>query len=157
MSKFTGETLVWKELPTALIVRTQSLFGNHGQNFVKSILRQVAGGKTELNVIDDQVSSPTYVGHLAIGLLQLMEKDATGTVNVSADGFCSWWNFAVTILEEKKIGNVVVNPIRATYNLGVAERPAWSVLNKDLFRSITGRDIPKWQNGLREYLAEMIP
>lgn len=157
MSKFIGESLVWKEHPTALIVRTQSLFGNHGPNFVKSILRQVAEGKTELNVVDDQVSSPTYVGHLATGMLQLMENGATGTVNVSAEGFCSWWDFAVTILAEKKIENVIVNPTKASYNLGVAERPAWSVLNKDLFRSLTASDMPKWQDGLKEYLAEMVP
>lgn len=156
MSKFIGESLVWKEHPTALIVRTQSLFGNHGPNFVKSILRQVAEGKTELNVVDDQVSSPTYVGHLATGLLQLMEKGATGTVNVSAEGFCSWWDFAVTILAEKKIENVIINPTKASYNFGAAERPAWSVLNKDLFMSLTGSDMPKWQDGLKEYLAEMV-
>jgi dTDP-4-dehydrorhamnose reductase len=156
MSKFIGETLVWRECPDVLIVRTQSLFGNYGANFVRAILKQVEAGK-ELNVVDDQISCPTYVGHLAEAMVSLIEKDIKGeTVHVSSDGFCSWLQFARAILEAKGIKDVLVNPIFTENLKSKALRPKWSVLNKDLYMSLTGKDMPTWQEGLKEYLANMI-
>lgn len=157
MSKHIGETLSWRENSEVLIIRTQCLFGKYGENFVRFILNQVEAGKKELDIIDDQVMCPTYVGHLAEAMLFLMEKDIKGeTVHVSSEGFCSWCEFAKEILKVRGIKDILVKPIKAEDSKSKAIRPRWSVLDKDLYRSLTGKDMPTWQESLREYLRNEV-
>ncbi|NCC53268.1 MAG: dTDP-4-dehydrorhamnose reductase, partial [Spartobacteria bacterium] len=93
-SKLAGEKAIRAEGCDYFIVRTQSLFGLHGHNFVKAILKRVRAGNKELRVVNDQVSSPTYTPHLAEALLQLLPLDKTGIIHLSARGACSWFEFA---------------------------------------------------------------
>ena len=108
-SKLEGERAVRAECPDHLIVRTQSLFGRNGANFVETIIR-AAGERGKVDVVDDQISSPTYTVHLARAIIRLFEGDRKGTVHVSAGGSCSWYEFAVAILNET-MPAVTVSPV----------------------------------------------
>lgn len=154
-SKLAGEVLVRKECPDTLIVRTQSLYGKFGVNFVEAILKQVAAGKKELSVVDNQFSCPTYVGDLAMAMVKLMELGEGGLVHVSSEGGLSWFEFAKMILTEAGTGGnaVVVKPVKCFEGRPVkAERPAWSVLSKARYEVITGEGMPACVEGLRKYL-----
>jgi dTDP-4-dehydrorhamnose reductase len=153
-SKWMGEELVSSEHPTSLIVRTQSLFGNHGVNFVQKILKKVEEGQKELGVVSDQDSCPTYVGHLAIGMRRLMLKEAEGVVHVSAEDVCSWAEFAKAILDERGLTDVRIKPMRSDeFKASRAIRPKQSALCKARYTILTETDMPSWRQGLNEYLA----
>jgi dTDP-4-dehydrorhamnose reductase len=152
LSKGMGEVLVSQELSSALIIRTQSLFGD-GHNFVKSILRQIDEGKKELKVVEDQVSCPTYVGHLAKAMVLSMKTGVTGILHLSSSDECSWYRLAEAILEEKNIKDVCVKPVLTGEFPVKAIRPPFSVLSNDRFNELTGCEMPTWRVGLKEYLA----
>jgi dTDP-4-dehydrorhamnose reductase len=154
LSKRMGEVLVCRELPSALIIRTQSLFGD-GHNFVKSVLRQIGEGKKELKVVEDQISCPTYVGHLAKAMVSLMDKGVTGILHLSSSGECSWHRLAEAVLEEKNIKDVLVKPVLTGQFPGNAIRPLNSVLCKDRFHELMGVKLPTWREGLKEYLTQV--
>ena len=147
-----GEYLVQKERPGVLIVRTQSLFGKNGINFVDKILeRSVLEGL--IPVVGDQISCPTYVVHLAQGMVALMENNASGIVHCSGEGSCSWFDFAKEILVQSGIDKVEVESIRTGQYPVKAVRPSISTLCKARYEILTGDEMPHWKNGLREYLA----
>ena len=152
-TKLEGEQRVVSAGGPHAIVRTQSLYGLHGRNFVKAILNQLVQRKTSLRVVDDQISSPTYTAHLADGLLNLIDVQARGFVNVACSGFCSWREFALAIVGS--VGqNVPVEPLTtAALNLP-ALRPAYSVLDTSRYTAVTGKPLPSWQEGLRAYMAQ---
>ncbi len=154
MTKWQGEVLVRAAAPSSVIVRTQSLYGLHGRNFIKAILNQVIQGKKMLTVVSDQVSSPTYTRHLADALLNLAPLPSTGTVHVASRGSCSWFRFAQEIMSCVGIRGVEVKPMSSTELKYPAPRPAYSVLSTDLYSSWTGEVMPSWQAGLRAYLQE---
>jgi dTDP-4-dehydrorhamnose reductase len=151
-SKLRGETGVLGVLPGALVVRTSWLFGLNGPNFIEAILGQV-GKKDELDVVSDQVGSPTCTQDLADALARLIEVDASGVVHVSNEGMCSWHGFAVKVLELAGAGNIKVNPI-TTEKLGrPALRPAYSVLSKDKYAGITGHRLRRWEDAVADYIC----
>lgn len=150
-SKLLGEELVVRECPTTLIVRTQSLFGLGGANFVNAILRQVDSGKKELKVVGDQVTCPTYVGHLAAAMIEMMKCGLSGIMNASAEGQCTWHEFAEAILKEAKVTDVRVLRVRTGEYPVKAARPPNSVLDKELLKK-AGILMPTWEEGLSEYL-----
>jgi len=150
-SKLKGEYEVAKVLPDALIVRTSWLFGVNGPNFVEAILGQV-GKKDELRVVSDQVGSPTYTPDLADAIARLIEAGAGGIVHVSNDGACSWYEYALKILELAGIRGTRVLPI-STAELGrPAARPAYSVLSKEKYYRLTGHRMRGWADALAEYI-----
>ena len=152
-SKLLGELLVGREHPGALIVRTQSLFGDHGANFVKSILHQVESGKKVLKVVNDQVTCPTYVVHLARGMVKLMALDANGVVHVSSENECSWADFAFHILDETdNLFEIGLEDVKTGEFPVKAVRPKRSVLCKARYTILTDSEMPNWLDGLREYL-----
>ena len=130
----------------AWIVRSSWLFGPTGHNFVRTMLR-LGAERDEVAVVDDQVGSPTYVGHLAEATKAVVELEH-GIWHVAAAGECTWAEFAQAIFEEAKLECRVV-PI-TTAELGrPAPRPAYSVL-----RSEKGApELPHWREGLRECVA----
>lgn len=157
VTKLEGEKEVlsapWSGKARCIIVRTQSLYGLNGRNFVKAILGQLHQGKTELRVVNDQVSSPTYTKHLAAALLRLMPVDREGIVHVACSGGCSWFDFAKAIVE--RVGAKVSVLPRSTAELNYpALRPAFSILDTSLYTSWTGHTMPSWQEGLDDYLKE---
>lgn len=153
-SKLAGERAVQAAGGHAVVVRTQSLYGLRGRNFIRAILNQLQQGKTSLRVVHDQVSSPTYTRHLAEGLLDLVAaRPQPCIVNVAASGSCSWWEFARAIVDRVRPGVEIAKLTTAELNFP-ALRPAFSVLDTALFTSLTGRPMPHWQDGLDAYLAE---
>jgi dTDP-4-dehydrorhamnose reductase len=154
LSKRMGEVLAYKELPGVLIVRTQSLYGDGGPNFVKAIMKQVEAGKKELSVVGDQVSCPTNVEHLAKAMVGVMDVGVSGMLHISAEGECSWNEFARAILEEKGIKDVEVKVVKTGEYPVKAVRPLYSVLSKARFNELTGGKMPTWREGLKAYLSK---
>jgi dTDP-4-dehydrorhamnose reductase len=132
----------------AWIVRSSWLFGPTGHNFVRTILR-LGGERDEVAVVDDQRGCPTYVGHLAAVVADVVRLPY-GVYHVAAAGDCTWADFAAAIFEEAGIDCRVRRVPSSEYPTPV-ERPAYSVL-----RSEKGApDLPHWREGLRECLARI--
>lgn len=154
VTKWQGEVLVKNSGANALVVRTQSLYGVHGRNFIKAILNQIIQGKKNLTVVSDQISSPTYTRHLADALLNLAGVQQEGLVHVAANGSCSWFEFACEIINLLGIKDVTVTPMSAADLKYPAPRPAYSVLSTDRYVEWTGTIMPSWKAGLKAYLQE---
>jgi dTDP-4-dehydrorhamnose reductase len=152
-SKLAGEQRVRDSGCAYLIVRTQSLFGRRGPNFVRSVAEKLRAGGGPLRVVNDQVSSPTYTRHLAAALLNLVGRDCRGVVHVANSGACTWFEFARAIADRVKPG-AGIEPIRAEELARPAIRPAYSVLDTGRYRAWTGATMPPWQDGLEAYLKE---
>ena len=134
----------------AWIVRSAWLFAPTGHNFLRTMLR-LGGEQDEVAVVDDQIGCPTYVGHLAAAVHELVDGGKRGVWHLAADGECSWFEFAGAIFEEAGI-ECRVTPI-ATADLGrPAPRPAYSVLRSE--RPGAPR-LPHWREGLRACLAAL--
>ena len=145
-SKAFGEAAAGEQ---AWIVRSSWLFGPTGHNFVRTMLR-LGADRDEVSVVDDQVGSPTYVGHLAEATKTVVELPH-GIWHVAAAGECTWAEFAQAIFEEAKLECQVV-PI-TTAELGrPAVRPAYSVLRSE---KPDAPRLPHWREGLRECLTRL--
>ena len=133
----------------AWIVRTSWLFGWTSTNFVRTMLR-LGAERDEVAVVDDQRGSPTYVGHLAASMRELLELPQ-GVWHLAADGECTWAGFAAAIFEDAGL-DCRVRPI-TTAELGrPAPRPAYSVLRSQ--RPDAPR-LPHWREGLRACLERL--
>ena len=152
-SKLAGERAIQQSGCRHLIVRTQSLFGTHGGNFVEAILGKIESGTDRLQVVDDQVSSPTYTYHLVEAILHLMTIRKEGTLHLSASGACSWFEFAQAIVRAVGCGTVV-DPVSSVEFPRPATRPANAVLDNGRYTKWTGRTMPHWSTGLDDYLKE---
>jgi dTDP-4-dehydrorhamnose reductase len=132
----------------AWVVRSSGLYGSTGHNFVRTMLR-LGAERDEVAVVDDQRTSPTYVGHLAAATRELLDR-SHGIWHVAADGDCTWADLAEAIFEEAGL-DCRVRPV-STQELGrPAPRPAYSVL-----RSEKGAPtLPHWREGLRECLRRV--
>jgi len=133
----------------AWIVRSSWLFGETGQNFVRTMLR-LGEERDEVAVVGDQRGSPTYVGHLAEAVAELVDGPDYGVWHVAAAGEATWADFAEAIFEEAGLDTRVRRITSA--ELGrPAPRPAYSVL-----RSEKGApELPHWREGLRACLARL--
>ncbi len=157
MSKLAGEEAMMSCLPKGLIIRTSWLYSSFGNNFVKTILKKCAE-KRELNVVSDQMGSPTYARDLAKAILDLLPAAMNSLqfeiLNYSNEGKCSWFDFACEIMAIA--GRPCrINPVSTDGYPSKAKRPAYSVLDKSLIKAKFGITIPKWQDSLRECLGEM--
>lgn len=130
-SKQLGETLVQAVCPTALIIRTASVYSEFGHNFLKTMLERYNGGQKEFNVVCDHLSCPTYAPDLAETIFKLV-KDGVNSkiVHYAGADYISWYDFARKIFLVIDL-SVTVNPVSAsTYN-SKAVRPATSYLKTD--------------------------
>lgn len=152
-SKLAGENEVLQSGVRHLIVRTQSLFGKGGKNFVDAIAAQATAGGQSLQVVNDQTSCPTYTVHLAESILDLLDCGEQGIVHASAAGQCTWYEFAVVIAQRVN-SQAHVEPVSSEGRAAVAARPAFSVLDCERLRSWIGRDMPSWEDGLDQYFQE---
>jgi dTDP-4-dehydrorhamnose reductase len=139
-TKLLGEAAAGE---SAWIVRSSGLFGWTGRNFVRTMLA-LGEERDEVAVVDDQRSAPTYVGHLAEALQEVVERPP-GIWHVAAEGECTWADFAEAIFEEAGVRCRVRRV--STEELGrPAPRPAYSVLRSE--RDDAPR-LPHWREGLR--------
>jgi dTDP-4-dehydrorhamnose reductase len=129
----------------AWIVRTSGLYGPTGKNFVRSML-ELARDRDEVAVVDDQRSSPTYVGHLAAATRELVERPV-GIWHLAAEGDCTWAEFAEAIFEEVGLPTKVKRVTSAELGRR-ASRPLYSVLRSEK----DAPTLPHWREGLRECL-----
>ena len=149
-TKRAGEIAVQKEVIQHFIIRTSWLYSQFGNNFVKTMLR-LAEERTELNVIVDQVGTPTNAADLANAILHLIscQSKAYGIYHFSNEGVASWYDFALAIFElaGKKIK---VNAIPTSAYPLPAKRPHYSVLDKTKIKQL-GVLVPYWKDALKRY------
>ena len=144
-TKLLGEAAAGDD---AWVVRSSWLFGPTGQNFVLTMLR-LGAERDEVAVVGDQRGCPTYVGHLAAGVRELVEADLPrGVWHLAADGDCTWAELAEAIFAEAGIG-CRVRRITTAELCRPAPRPAYSVLRSERPGAPV---LPHWREGLRECL-----
>ena len=152
-SKLAGELAVQSLLDKYFIVRISWVFGKNGNNFVKTMLR-LAETKTELNVVCDQIGSPTYTADLAPLLCDMVRTEKYGVYHATNEGTCSWAEFAEAIfgLAGKQ---VVVHPIPTSKYPTRAIRPLNSRMSKECLIDGEFSYMPDWHVALEKYLSEI--
>jgi dTDP-4-dehydrorhamnose reductase len=148
-TKLAGEHAVAGHNPNHAIARTAWLFGVGGKNFPDTMLK-AAASRDAVEVVTDQVGSPTFAGHLSPALLDLAASDATGIFHTAGGGQCSWHALTVELYRAAGL-TTRVNETTAEKFQRPAPRPAWSVLATE--RDETPR-LPPWQEGVAAYLSE---
>ncbi len=151
-SKLAGEKFVQSISTRYFIVRTSWLYGEHGPNFVKTMLTLIKE-RQELVVVNDQIGSPTYTVDLARFLQILMETDNYGIFHATNSGQCSWYKFAKAIFEGSGV-NISINPCKTTEFPRPAPRPAFSVLEHRAIRLHALPDLRPWREALKDYLHQ---
>ncbi|MFC4769948.1 dTDP-4-dehydrorhamnose reductase [Effusibacillus consociatus] len=149
-SKLIGEEFVKAFSSRYFIVRTSWVYGKHGTNFVKTMLK-LAQERDELMVVNDQIGSLTYTVDLAHFIKELIGTELYGTYHASNSGTCSWYQFAVAIFEEAGI-KINVHPCTTPDFPRPAPRPGYSVLDHMSIRLNGLQDLRHWREGLREFL-----
>ncbi|GIP39956.1 NAD(P)-dependent oxidoreductase [Paenibacillus sp. J31TS4] len=152
-SKRAGEQLVQTLCSKYFIVRTSWVFGVHGANFVKTMLK-LGPEKGTLKVVSDQIGSPTYTVDLCLFLEQLVATERYGIYHASNTGVCSWYEFASTIFEEAGL-SVDVHPCTTEEFPRPAKRPPFSVMEHLAIRSNGLQDLRPWREALRDFLREL--
>ena len=155
-SKLQGEHHVQNILKNHLIIRTQWLYGRHGKNFVDTIIK-LAKQQKELRIVNDQKGSPTSTKDLSRAIEKLLETKAKGILHVTNSGSCTWYEFALEILEKSSAAKrgVQVIPITSAELARPAKRPANSVFDCRRFETFTGRKMRTWQEALQNYFSEI--
>ena len=152
-SKLAGERSVLEVFPGALIVRTAWVFGPGGNNFPKKIL-DLARTRAQLQVVDDEIGSPTFTIDLARGILQLYAGQASGFFHLTGSGSCSRYEMAQEIIRAAGLSTDLV-PASSRAFPTKAQRPLNSVLSTDRARSL-GVHMPPWQDSLRAYVLDYL-
>lgn len=159
-SKLAGEAAVTAALPAALVMRTAWVYSAFGSNFVKTMLRLMAE-RQELSVVADQVGTPTWARGLAQALWQAVAlPELEGIYHWTDAGVCSWYDFAVAIAEEGvELGLLqampAIHPIPGSAYPTPAQRPAYSVLDKDSTWQALDTQGTHWRVQLRAMLQEL--
>jgi dTDP-4-dehydrorhamnose reductase len=153
-SKLAGERYLQKLSDNYILIRTEWLYGKNGKNFVRTILGK-AQTVNKLEVVDDQIGSPTYTKDLVAAVSLLIERNITGIFHITNRGSCSWFQFTEKILQEAEIKGVQVLPIKSDSLTRPAKRPHYSVLSMQKFIQATGKIMQPWQLGLQDYLKDM--
>jgi dTDP-4-dehydrorhamnose reductase len=148
-TKLAGEEATAAANKRHFIVRSSGLFGISGKNFVATMLR-LGESMSEVTVVRDQVTSPTYTWHLAYGLTRLIEGIEYGIHHLAAAGRCSWYEFAGEIFEQAKVDCKVLSITSEMYGQA-AQRPPYSVMQSQREHAIR---LPSWHDGLAGYLAQ---
>ena len=152
-TKYEGEQVVKAWLKKYYIVRTSWIFGVYGNNFVKTMLR-LGNEKDTLSVVADQIGSPTYTPDLAEFLYALLQTKRYGVYHATNEGFCSWYEFAKTIMEYAKLSCEVV-PVSTSEYPTPAKRPHNSRLSKQSIVDAGLPLLPHWQQALQRFLQEI--
>ncbi|MDD2191188.1 MAG: dTDP-4-dehydrorhamnose reductase [Bacteroidales bacterium] len=156
MTKLEGEENIKNSHSCYAIIRTAWLYSEFGTNFVKTMIN--VGGKSEnVNVVYDQVGSPTYAVDLARAIMAMVGKldsFTSETLHYTNEGVCSWYDFAKKIMELKKL-KCTVNPIVSNQFPSPAPRPSYSVLDKQPIKDLLSITIPHWEDSLKECLKKL--
>lgn len=156
-TKLAGEKHVLENADTALVIRTAWLYSSFGNNFVKTMLR-LGAERDSLNVVFDQVGTPTYARDLAMAIVRIMPQlkpGMKGIYHFSNEGVCSWYDFAVRIMDKAGLP-CRVKPIESIDYPTPAKRPFYSVLNKGKIKAAFGVEIPHWEKSLDDCLKKLL-
>ena len=148
-TKRAGELAVLDNAKVAVIIRTAWLYSAHGNNFVKT-MRRLGAEKDSLNVVVDQIGSPTFAGDLAkaiVAILPQMNESNKGIYHYTNEGVCSWYDFATEIMSLSGL-SCKVKPIPSSAYPTKAARPFYSVLSKEKIKSVFNLEIPHWKKSL---------
>lgn len=149
-TKYEGELKVQEILDKYFIVRVSWVFGSNGNNFVKTMLK--LGKENEsINVVCDQIGSPTYTVDLASLLCDMIMSEKYGVYNATNEGFCSWAEFAEEIMKQAKL-NCKINFIQTNEYPSKAARPFNSRMSKDRLLENGFKKLPEWRTSLKKYL-----
>jgi len=147
-AKLAGEQEIQRYLPDAHIIRTSWVFGEHGHNFVYTMLK-LAKKMDTLKVVNDQYGRPTYAKDLASFMLYIVEKDIQGGIyHFSNDETATWFDFAQEILKREE---VEVIPVDSSAFPQKAKRPQYSVMSLEKAKA-AGFSIPTWKNALERFM-----
>ena len=154
-TKLEGEKLAMLLNPNSIIIRTAWVYSEFGKNFVKTMMKLMSE-RDELNVVSDQVGSPTYAADLAAAIMNIIANGnwQAGIYNYSNEGIISWYDFAVAIKDACGYA-CKVNPIPTTQYPTPAKRPAWSVLDKSKIQQTFGINPPHWKDSLLTCIARL--
>lgn len=153
-SKLRGEAAVLGYHPNAIIIRTSWLYSRYGVNFVLR-MQELMKEKESLNVVYDQVGTPTYAPDLAAAILTILQhpEPAGGIYHYSNEGVASWYDFAIAI-KGLTGASCRISPVTSEQYPTAAKRPAYSVLNKEKIKSVFGITIPYWKDSLAVCLGK---
>ena len=154
-TKLSGEKALQEAMPNnAIIIRTSWVYSEFGNNFVKTILR-LGQERKELNVVNDQIGSPTYATDLAEVILKIIsnknyqnKEQSTEVYHYSNEGEISWYDFTKEIFKLAKT-NCKVNPITTQQHPTPAKRPKNTLMNKNKIIEKFGAKIPYWKESLK--------
>ncbi|REJ11698.1 MAG: dTDP-4-dehydrorhamnose reductase [Bacillaceae bacterium] len=152
-SKLAGEQFVRDLHSKFFIVRTSWVYGKHGNNFVKTMLK-LSQERDELMVVHDQIGCPTYTVDLANCILELIQTEKYGVYHVSNSGHCSWYEFAKAIFEEAGI-EVKVNPCTTKDFPRPAPRPTYSVFEHMALKLNGFSEMRYWREALKEFIIRI--
>jgi len=158
-TKLAGEEAILSSVLTkGIILRASWVYSDYGTNFVNTMLR-LGEEKSDINVVSDQIGTPTYAKDLAQTILTMLAYEAKTNnatqvelYHYSNEGSCSWYDFAKSIFEISEI-KCNVHPIASEAYPTLAKRPHYSVLNKEKIKTKYGITIPYWRDSLLECLA----
>ncbi|GAB1857464.1 dTDP-4-dehydrorhamnose reductase [Flavobacteriaceae bacterium MHTCC 0001] len=155
ISKLKGEQEIKRILEAYFIVRTSWLYSEHGKNFLKTMLR-LADERENLNIVNDQIGTPTYAKDLAEVVLLFIDKKskAYGTYHFSNEGVASWFDFAATIFKYSA-SNVKIEAISSQDFPQKANRPKFSVLDKSKIKKELQIEIATWKDSLSKCLKKI--
>jgi dTDP-4-dehydrorhamnose reductase len=158
-SKAEGESAVLEACANSVVLRTSWVYGAHGHNFVKTILR-LAGERDELRVVSDQQGAPTWTRDLAQAMWRLMQQPQRGIFHFSNAGQASWYDFARAIVEEARALGFAIKaerivPITTGEYPLPARRPAYSVLSSEKISPLLAETPRQWREGLQLMLEEL--
>jgi dTDP-4-dehydrorhamnose reductase len=153
-SKLAGEKAALAH-HASMIIRTSWLYSSFGANFAKTILKKAKENES-VNVVFDQVGSPTYAGDLAeavmiivAGVIRNQLAFSPGVYHYSNEGVCSWYDFAEAIVNEAGLSCRVM-PILTAHYPSATQRPAYSVLDKSKIKENYNLNIPHWRSSLKK-------
>jgi len=154
LSKLTGEYFVRSQCPSHYVIRTCGLYGRHGAggkgtNFVETMLKLAAAGKT-IRVVNDQTLTPTSALDVASATIQMLNSPRHGLYHLTNSGECSWYEFARTIFELAGVKADLQPTTSAEYG-SKARRPAYSVLRTE--HPYLVPTLRPWREALQSYLA----
>ena len=157
-TKLHGEQAILESGCKALIFRTAWLYSEFGNNFLKTMMR-LTSEKEQLNVVFDQVGTPTYAGDLALAIFSIIEAGVyagnEGIYHFSNEGVCSWYDFAVEIAAAAGNTSCRINPCHSSEFPSPVTRPPYSVLDKTKIKNTFDIDIPHWRESM-EYCIKRI-
>ncbi len=157
-SKLKGEELALENNDSSLIIRTSWVYSSYGANFVKTMLR-LFNEKKQLNVVSDQVGSPTYAADLAAAIMLFIQKNEAGNTfsgiyNYSNSGVTNWYEFALAI-NALRNSNCIVFPTSTSAYITPAMRPLYSVMDTAKLKKDLQIEIPFWKDSLKKCMDKL--